>query len=107
MNLVAQIAAELPGCIAAASVDARTGAVLSQHAQSDDPFVAQALAVAIEAARTCERPPRMVLLSERHIQILHRRKREPHCVLVAICTRSPNLGFAVALMSSMIDAEAS
>jgi len=106
MNLLARIASELPGCVATAAIDTRTGAVLSQHIESDDPFAAQALAVAIEAARACERPPRMVVLSERHIQILQRRKHEPHCVFVALCARSPNLGFAVALMSSLIAAEA-
>lgn len=106
MNLLTRIATELPGCVATAAVDARTGTVLSQHVVSDEPVVAQSLAVAIEAARACERPPRMVMLSERYIQILHRRKHDPHCVLVALCTRSPNLGFAVALMSSLIGAEA-
>lgn len=105
MNLLAQIAGELPGCVAAAAVDARTGSVLSQHVTCDDPFIPQAVAVAIEAARTCERPPRMVLLSARHLLILHRTKHDPHRVLVALCTRSPNVGVAVALMSSLAGAE--
>jgi hypothetical protein len=106
MNELEAISERAPGCIIAAWVDTRTGAVLAQHAMRDDPFIAEALDAATEIMRSRERPPRMVLLSARHVHIFHRTAHDPNRVLVVICERSSNLGLAVALVRSLIDGEA-
>jgi hypothetical protein len=98
--------AERVDCIVAAWVDIRTGAVIAQHAASDDAFIAPALEAAIEIMRSAERPPRMVLLSEHHVHIVHRNANDPYRVLVVICRRSPNLGLAVSLVRGLMEAEA-
>jgi hypothetical protein len=92
-------------CIAAAWVDARTGAVIEQHVVRDGPEVAHALDAAAEVMRSRERPPRMVLLSARHVHIVQRVASDPRRALVVICERSPNIGLAVALTRAFVDAE--
>jgi hypothetical protein len=106
MTELAVIAARVPDCVVAAWVDIRTGAVLAQHALRSDPFIAHALDAATEVMRSRERPPRMVLMSARHIHIVQRAAHDPNRVLVVICERSANLGLAVALVRALIDAEA-
>jgi len=91
--------------VAAAWVDTRTGAVLVKHVVHDEAFVAPALDAATEVMRSPERPPRMVLLSTRHVHIIQRLTRDPHRVLVVICERSPNLGLACALVRAQAEAE--
>jgi hypothetical protein len=106
MTELRAFAERVPDCVVAAWVDTRTGAVLAQHARSADPFVAQALDAATEVMRSRERPPRMVLLSARHVHIVQRAARDANRVLVVICERSANLGLAVAIVRSLLDADA-
>lgn len=93
-------------CVVAAWVNTRTGAVLDQLASRSEAFIAPALDAAIEMMRSPERPPRMVLLSPRHIHIVQRTANDPYRVLVVICDRSPNLGLAVSIVRGLMDAEA-
>ncbi len=106
MNPLAEIAGAVPDCVVAAWVDTRTGAVREQHVVRDDGFIAAALDVATEVMASRERPPRMVLLSARHVYMFHRVANDPHRVLVVICERSPNIGLAVALVRSFAEAAA-
>ena len=106
MTQLAEISSAVPDCVVAAWVDTRTGAVRDQHVARPDPFVAAALEAATEVMRSRERPPRMVLLSRRHVHMFHRMTSDPHRVLVVICERSPNIGLAVALVRSFAEAEA-
>lgn len=106
MKPLAEIADAVDNCVAAAWVDARTGVVLDRHAGEPDAFVASAIDAATEVLRSHERPPRMVLLSKRHVHIVQRVARDPHRALVVICERSPNIGLAVALVRSFAEAEA-
>lgn|GEM_PF-5684927 len=106
MTRLPEIASAVPDCVVAAWVDTRTGAVREQHVVQDEAFVAQALEAATEVMRSRERPPRMVLLSARHVYMFHRMISDPHRVLVVICARSANIGLAVALVRSFAAAEA-
>jgi hypothetical protein len=101
-----QIASAVPDCVVAAWVDTRTGAVRDQHVLGEPGFVGTALEAATEVMRSRERPPRMVLLSARHVYMFHRMVSDPHRVLVVICERSANIGLAVALVRSFAEAEA-
>jgi len=101
-----EIAGAVPDCVVAAWVDTRTGAVREQHVVHDASFVGPALEAATEVMRSRERPPRMVLLSARHVYMFHRMVSDPHRVLVVICQRSANIGLAVALVRSFAEAEA-
>ena len=92
-------------CVVAAWVDIRTGSVIAQHPPRTDAFIAPAIDAAIEVMRSRERPPRMVLLSLRHVHIVQRTTRDPNRVLVVICERSPNVGLAVAIVRMQIEAE--
>lgn len=105
MTLLAAITGRVQDCLVAAWVDLRTGAVVAQHPARGEPFVAPALDAAIEAMRSRERPPRMVLLSARHVHVIQRAARDPNRVLVVICRRSPNLGLAVSQVRALLDAE--
>jgi len=91
-------------CVVAAWVDIRTGNVLAQHPPRNDAFIAPALDAAIEVMRSRERPPRMVLLADRHVHIVQRTARDPNRVLVVICDRSPNLGLAVSIVRMQLEA---
>ncbi len=102
---LAELAGQLDACVVAAWIDVRTGGVIAQHMAGADPFAGAALAVAAEVMRSRERPPRAVLLSERHVHIMQR-GRDPQRALVVVCERSANLGLAVSLVRSVADAEA-
>jgi hypothetical protein len=102
---LSEVAGTVRDCIAAAWVDARTGAVLEQRVMRDGPEVLPALDAAIEVMRSRERPPRMVLLSARHVHIMQRVASDPRRALIVICERSPNIGLAVALTRTFVDAE--
>jgi len=102
---LATIAERVEGCIVAAWVDIRTGAVLEQQPPRDDAFIAPALDAAIEVMRSRERPPRMVLLSARHVHIVQRTLHDPNRVLVVICERFANLGLAVSLVRMQLESE--
>lgn len=112
MSLLETISERLGDCLVAAWVDARTGDVLEQHAPDPrlaaipraDDFVTSALEAAAEVMRSRERPPRMVLLSAHHVHIVQR-ARDAHRVLVVVCERSPNLGLAVSVVRTLVDAE--
>jgi hypothetical protein len=104
MTALAEISDAVPDCVVAAWVDTRTGAVRDRHVVRDDGFVAAALEAAIEVMASRERPPRMVLLSARHVYMFHRIANDPHRVLVVICERSLNIGLAVALVRSYAEA---
>lgn len=106
MTPLPEIAGAVTDCIAAAWVDVRTDAVIEQHVVRDAPLVAQALDAAIEVMRSSERPPRMVMISARHVHIVQRLAADPRRALVVICERSPNLGLAVALVRAFAGAEA-
>lgn len=101
-----EISNAVPDCVVAAWVDTRTGAVRDHHAVRDDAFIPAALEAATEVMRSRERPPRMVLLSARHVHMFHRMAHDPHRVLVVICERSPNIGLAVALVRTFAQREA-
>lgn len=101
---LSDVTSAVPDCVVAAWVDTRTGAVRDQHVVREAPFIAAALDAATEVMRSRERPPRMVLLSQRHVHIFHRMTADPHRVLVVICERSANIGLAVALVRSFADA---
>jgi hypothetical protein len=105
MSLLAAISERVTDCLVAAWVDIRTGAVVEQRVARPDPFVASALDAAIEVMRSRERPPRMVLLSARHVHIVQRTAHDPHRALVVICERSPNLGLAVSTVRMLLEAE--
>ena len=105
MSLLAEISERVDDCIVAAWVDTRTGAVLEQHAARADLFVSSALDAATEVMRSRERPPRMVLLSARHVHVVQRTARDPHRVLVVVCARSTNLGIAVSVVRAMVEQE--
>jgi hypothetical protein len=107
VSLLAAIAERVDEVVAAAWVDLRTGEVLERHAPRPELALALALDAAAEIMRSRERPPRVVLLSERHVHIVQRTARDPNRVLVVICDRSTNLGMAVAQVRSMVDAEVS
>jgi hypothetical protein len=96
-----EIAGAVRDCVVAAWLDTRVGAVIEQHVVRAGPFIEPALDAATELMRLGERPPRMVLLSPRHVHILHRTPRDPHRVLAVICERSPNI--AVALVRAFAD----
>ena len=104
MSLLQDISERLDDCVVAAWVDTHTGNVIEQHTARSDLFVSSALDAATEVMRSRERPPRMVLLSERHVHIVQR-SRDAHRVLVVVCERSPNLGLAVSMVRAMLDAE--
>lgn len=106
MTRLAEISGQVPDCVVAAWVDTRTGAVRERHVERPATFIDAALEAATEVMRSRERPPRMVLLSARHVHMFHRMAHDPHRVLVVICERSPNIGLAVALVRSFADAEA-
>jgi len=99
------IAGAVRDCIVAAWVDTRTGAVLEQHVLRDGPLVATAVGAATEVMRSSERPPRMVLLSARHVHIVQRVAGDPRRALIVICERSPNIGLALALVRAFIEPE--
>lgn len=101
---LSEVANAVPGCVVAAWVDTRTGAVRDQHVVAEASFIASALDAATEVMRSRERPPRMVLLSQRHVHIFYRLSADPHRVLIVICERSANIGLAVALVRSFADA---
>lgn len=103
---LAELALRLEDVVVAAWLDVRTGEVLDQHATCNDLFVSSSLDAATEMMRTRERPPRMVLLAERHVHIVHRTTKDPHRVLVVIMGRTPNLGMALALVRQMAEATA-
>lgn len=107
MSRLAELAGAVADCIVAAWVDVRTGAVLERHVVRDGPEVGSALDAAAEVMRSRERPPRIVLLSARHIHILQRMADDPRRALVVICERSPNIGLAVALVRTFASAAAS
>lgn len=104
--LLDTITERVDDCLIAAWVDTRTGTVMDRRPLRDDEFITNALDSAIEVMRSAERPPRMVLLSDRHVHIVQRAAHDPHCVLVVVCERSPNLGLAVSIVRMVMDAEA-
>jgi hypothetical protein len=93
-------------CVVAAWVDARTGDVLERHVVRDGFDLELALDAATEVMRTTARPRRTVLLSARHVHIVQRLPADRRRVLVVICDRSPNIGFAVAVVRAFVEAEA-
>ena len=103
MSQLAEIAARVPDCLIAAWVDPRTATVIEQQVVRADPEVAFALDAATEVVRSPERPPRLVLLSARLVHIVQRVAADPNRVLVVICERSANVGFAVAVVRSMAE----
>ena len=105
MKQLPDIAGAVRDCIVAAWIDTRTGAVLERHVLRDGPLVATALDAATEVMRSRERPPRMVLLSPRHVHIVQRLPADPRRALVVICERSPNIGLALALVRAFIEPE--
>jgi hypothetical protein len=106
MNLLEAINQRVDDCVVAAWIDIRTGLVVEEYPTRSEPFVGPALDAAIEAMRSRERPPRMVLLSARHVHVIQRTTRDPNRVLVVICGRSPNLGLAVSQVRLLMEAEA-
>ncbi|HEX3766349.1 MAG TPA: hypothetical protein VHW23_46975 [Kofleriaceae bacterium] len=106
MTALGELAGAVRDCIVVAWVDARTGEVVEQHVARSGPEVEPALDAAIEVMRSRARPQRMVLLSARHVHIVQRLASERRRVLVVICDRTPNIGFAVALVRAFVDAEA-
>ncbi len=104
MSLLVDISERLDDCVVAAWVDARTGSVIDQHTARAGVFVDNALGAAAEVMRSRERPPRMVLLAERHVHIVQR-ARDGHRVLVVVCDRAANLGLAVSMVRAMLEAE--
>ena len=105
MMPLATIAERVEGCVVAAWVDIRTGAVIDQQPARDDAFIGPAIDAAIEVMRSRERPPRMVLLAARHVHIVQRTPTDPNRVLVVICERSANLGLAVSFVRMQLEAE--
>jgi len=105
MTPLATIATRVEDCLVAAWVDIRTGAVLEQQPPHTDELIAPAIEAAIEMMRTRERPPRMVLLSARHVHIVQRTVLDPNRVLVVICARSANLGLAVSMVRREMETE--
>ena len=103
MTVLAEICAAID-CIAAAWVDTRIGVVVEQRTSREHALIGPALDAMTELMRSRERPPRMVLLSAQHVHIAHRQARDPHRVLVVLCDRSANLGFAVATVRSIFEA---
>lgn len=103
MKSLAEICTSVHDCVAAAWIDTRTG-ILQHHALRDEPFIARALEATSEVMSSLERPPRMVLLTARHVHIAQRLARDPRRVLAVICDRSPNLGLAVAGFRSIFEA---
>lgn len=103
---LAELAQRIEDVEVAAWLDVRTGEVLEQQTTRDDSFVSSSLDAATEMMRTRERPPRMVLLSKRHVHIVHRTTKDPHRVLVVIMARSPNLGMALALVRQLAETAA-
>lgn len=106
MTVLGEFAGTVRDCIVVAWVDARTGEVIEQHVARPGPEVEPALDAAIEVMRSRARPQRMVLLSARHVHIVQRLPSERRRVLVVICARTPNIGFAVALVRTFVEAEA-
>jgi len=110
MTPLAELAASVTDCVVAAWIDARTGAVLARYTadggQPLDTALDAALDAATEVMRSRQRPPRMVLLSARHVHIIHRLAADPRRALIVICERSPNIGLAVALTRKFAEAEA-
>jgi hypothetical protein len=100
------LAGAVRDCIVAAWVDTRTGDVLARHAMRDDLDVELALDAATEVMRSSARPRRAVLLSARHVHIIQRLPSDRRRVLVVICDRSQNIGFAVAVVRAFVEAEA-
>jgi hypothetical protein len=47
-----------------------------------------------------------VLLSERHVHLIHCTAADPQRALVVICGRSPNLGLSVSLVRALMESEA-
>ncbi len=105
MSLLEAITGRIDDCVVAAWLDIRTGSVVEQRPAHSEPFVAPALDAAIEAMRSRERPPRMVLLSARHVHVIQRTTHDPSRVLVVICARSPNLGLVVSQVRALLEAE--
>lgn len=101
-----EISNAVPDCVVAAWVDTLSGAVRAQHVARAEAFIPAALEAATEVMRSRERPPRMVLLSARHVHMFHRMASDPHRVLVVICERSANIGLAVALVRTFAEAAA-
>ena len=106
MTPLAELAASVTDCVVAAWIDARTGAVLARYTADDGQPLDAALDAATEVMRSRQRPPRMVLLSARHVHIIHRLAADPRRALIVICERSPNIGLAVALTRKFAEAEA-
>jgi hypothetical protein len=102
-----ELADAVRDCIVAAWVDTRTGAVVEKHVVQDGPSIGSALDAATEVMRVRERPPRMVLMSARHVHVIQRLAIDPRRALVVICERSPNIGLTVALVRAFADPEAS
>jgi hypothetical protein len=107
MNLLDEVAARIDDCVVAAWVDIRTGDVVEQRPLRSEPIESPALDAAIEAMRSRERPPRMVMLSARHVHVIQRTAHDPNRVLVVICGRSSNLGLAVSQIRMLMEAEPS
>ena len=105
MTSLGELAGTVRDCIVAAWIDARSGGVIEQHIAQPGPHVEPALDAAIEVMRSRARPPRMVLLSANHVHIVQRVPSDRRRVLVVICDRSPNIGFAVALVRAFVHAE--
>jgi hypothetical protein len=106
MSLLHTITERVEDCIVAAWVDLRTGTVIDHHPAHGDAVIAPSLDAAIEVMRSRERPPRMVLLSERHVHLIHCTAADPQRALVVICGRSPNLGLSVSLVRALMESEA-
>lgn len=105
MRSLSELADEIRDCVAAAWIDIRTGDVIERCVVREDSSVDPALAAATEVTRSPERPPRMVLLSPRHVHIVQRPPGDAHRALIVICERSPNIGLAVAMVRAYVAGE--
>lgn len=92
----------VPGGVAAAWVDTRTGELIERHPPTESAHVVFAMEAISSVLCTPDRPLRSVLLSRTHVFITQQTE-DPGVVLVVACIRASNLGFSIAAVRSLVE----
>jgi hypothetical protein len=97
MAAIASIAELIPGCLAAAWVDARTGELV-EHTGADAARAEELLGAAIELARTPARPAHSVMIGPDRVYYTGHATAPVRRILVVACDRSVSLGLGLAVV---------
>lgn len=99
---LAEALERVPGGVAAAWVDTRTGELVERQSLIETPHVTFAMEAISSVLCAPDRPRRSVLLSRTHVFIAQQTE-DPGTALLVACTRSINLGFSIAAVRSLVE----